>query len=127
MVALILTVVVAAPLMGALVERIFMRRLTTAPLVSQLVVTIGLMLSLIGFAATFWDPADARRSATFFGNDGFNIGETFVPWYRLITIVAGLLLALGVRLLLYNTRLGVTMRAVVDNRELAALNGARPG
>ncbi len=64
---------------------------------------------------------------TFFGNDGFNIGETFVPWYRLITIVAGLLLALGIRLLLYNSRLGVTMRAVVDNRELAALNGARPG
>ena len=127
MVALILTVVVAAPLMGALVERIFMRRLTTAPLVSQLVVTIGLMLFLIGLAATFWDPAETRATGTFFGNDGFNIGETFVPWYRLITIVAGLLLALGVRLLLYNTRLGVTMRAVVDNRELAALNGARPG
>ncbi len=60
MVALILTVVVAAPLMGALIERIFMRRLTTAPLVSQLVVTIGLMLFLIGLAATFWDPAETR-------------------------------------------------------------------
>src|SRR5215475_5091922 len=36
MVALLLTVLVAAPLMGAVIERVFMRRLTTAPLVSQL-------------------------------------------------------------------------------------------
>jgi branched-chain amino acid transport system permease protein len=127
MVALLLTVLVAAPLMGAVIEKIFMRRLTTAPLVSQLVVTIGLMLFLIGLAATFWDPGETRSVGTFFGSDGFNIGQTFLPWYRLITIVAGLLLALGIRLLLYRTRLGVDMRAVVDNRELAALNGARPG
>ncbi len=126
-VALLLTVLVAAPLMGAFIERVFMRRLTTAPLVSQLVVTIGLMLFLIGIAATFWDPGETRSVGTFFGSDGFNIGDTFVPWYRLITVVAGLLLALGIRLLLYRTRLGVAMRAVVDNRELAALNGARPG
>jgi len=126
-VALCLTVLVVAPLMGALIERVFMRRLTTAPLVSQLVVTIGLMLFLIGLAATIWDPNETRSIGTFFGSDGFNIGQTFLPWYRLITIVAGLLLALGIRLLLYRTRLGVAMRAVVDNRELAALNGARPG
>src|SRR5438105_1460127 len=33
--------------------------------------------------------------------------------------------ALGLRLLLYNTRAGVTMRATVDDRRLAQLNGAR--
>jgi branched-chain amino acid transport system permease protein len=126
-VALCLTVLVAAPILGAFIERVFMRRLTTAPLVSQLVVTIGLMLFLIGIAATFWDPNETRSVGTFFGSEGFNIGQTFVPYYRLITVVAGLLLALGIRLLLYRTRLGVAMRAVVDNRELAALNGARPG
>jgi branched-chain amino acid transport system permease protein len=127
LVALILTVLVAAPIMGAVIERLFMRRLSTAPLVSQLVVTIGLMLFLIGLAATLWDPNETRSIGTFFGSDGFEIGQTFVPWYRMITVVAGLLLALGIRLLLYRTRLGVAMRAVVDNRELAALNGARPG
>ena len=126
-VALVLTVLVAAPILGAVIERVFMRRLTTAPLVSQLVVTIGLMLFLIGLAATIWDPNETRSIGTFFGSDGFNVGQTFVPWYRFITVFAGLLLALGIRLLLYRTRLGVAMRAVVDNRELAALNGARPG
>ena len=50
-----------------------------------------------------------------------------MPWYRLITIVTGLGIAVLLRLLLYRSRLGVSMRAVVDNRDLAALNGARPG
>ena len=34
-------------------------------------------------------------------------------------------MAIGLRLLLYRTRLGVAMRAVVDDRPLALLNGAR--
>jgi len=38
----------------------------------------------------------------------------------------GLGLALGLKILLSRTRLGVAMRAVVDNRDLAALAGARP-
>ncbi len=33
--------------------------------------------------------------------------------------------AIGLRLLLYRTRIGVAMRAVVDDRSLAQLNGAR--
>ena len=34
-------------------------------------------------------------------------------------------LAVGLRILLFRTRLGVSMRAVVDNRGLASLSGAR--
>ena len=35
-------------------------------------------------------------------------------------------IAVGLRLLLYRSRTGTAMRAVVDNPDLAALNGARP-
>ena len=128
LVAFAITVLVAAPLLGALIERILMRRLAGAPLVAQLVVTIGLMLFLIGLAVGIWDPNSlTRQIPTFFGTTGFQLGDTFVPWYRLITIVTGLGIAVILRLLLYRSRLGVSMRAVVDNRSLAALNGARPG
>ena len=122
-----LTVLIAAPLLGACIERVLMRRLADAPLVAQLVVTIGLMLAFIGLAATIWNPNTSRSIGTFFGTNGFNIGQTFVPWYRVITIFSGFGIALLLRFLLFNTRLGVGMRAVVDNRDLAALNGARPG
>ena len=36
-------------------------------------------------------------------------------------------MAIGLRLLLYRTRIGIAMRAVVDDRSLAQLNGARTG
>ena len=127
LVALVLTVLVAAPLFGAVVERVLMRKLWDAPLVAQLVVTIGLMLAMIGFALKVWDPSDPPTITTFFGTDGFQLGQTFIPWFRFITIVAGLVIAIVLRFVLYRTRLGIAMRAVVDNRELAALNGARPG
>lgn len=127
LVAILITVLVVAPLLGALVERILMRRLAHAPLVAKLVVTIGLMLALMGLAVTIWDPTVGRAIPTFYGTDGFSIGQTFVPWYRFITIVTGIVLAIVLRIVLYRTRLGVAMRAVVDHRELAALNGARPG
>jgi len=126
-VALLITVFVAAPLMGAIIERVLMRRMADAPLVAQIVTTVGLMLMLMGLAARIWDPQESRRIDRFFGTSGFHIGETLMPWSRFITIVVGLALAIGLKFLLSKTRLGVAMRAVVDNRELASLNGIRPG
>ncbi|MFM8304651.1 MAG: ABC transporter permease [Actinomycetota bacterium] len=127
LVSVVVTVLLFAPLFGAAVERVLMRRLADAPLVAKLVVTIGLMVALMGLAVSIWKPNVARTIPSFYGTDGFDIGSTFVPWYRLITILTGLLLAVVIRVVLYRTRLGVAMRAVVDQRDLAALNGARPG
>jgi branched-chain amino acid transport system permease protein len=134
-VAVIITVLIVAPLFGALIERVLMRRIADASLVAQLVVTIGLMLALIGIVNEIWPPTTSYPIQKFFYTSsllgsapgGFTVGSTFVFWSRLITIVAGILIAIGIRLVMYRTRLGVAMRAVVDNRELASLNGARPG
>jgi branched-chain amino acid transport system permease protein len=134
-VALLITVMIAAPLLGVAIERVLMRRLTDAPLVAQLVVTIGLMLALMGLTLWLWDPNTSRTVPTFFPDSvlfgdtpgGFFIGDTFLTYSRLVTILAGVAIAIGLRFVLYRTRLGIAMRAVVDNRDLAALNGARPG
>jgi branched-chain amino acid transport system permease protein len=126
--ALAISVLVFAPLLGAAIERLLMRRLTTAPLVAKLVVTIGLMVALMGLAVSIWDPNTSRVFPQLFPTtQGFTVGETFVPWFRFATIVTGVVLAIVIRLVLHRTRLGVAMRAVVDHRDLAALNGARPG
>ena len=111
------------------IERLLMRRLADAPLVAQLVVTIGLMLALIGSGGEHLGPEQPRRSIP------------HVLRHRRASTSArrscrgtgsspsspGSRIAVVLRLLLYRTRLGVAMRAVVDNRDLAALNGARPG
>ena len=54
-VALVLVVLVAAPLLGIGLDRLIMRRLEGQALVVQLMVTVGLMLSFMGLAATIWD------------------------------------------------------------------------
>ena len=48
-----------------------------------------------------------------------------MTWARTLTIMLAVALAIGLRILLFRTRLGVSMRAVVDNRGLASLAGAR--
>jgi ABC-type branched-subunit amino acid transport system ATPase component/branched-subunit amino acid ABC-type transport system permease component len=126
MVGIPLTVLVAAPVMGVLIERGIMRFLSDSPIVAQLVVTIGLMVGLMGLTASVWNPNTQHVIPTFFGSSGFNIGSTFLPYYRLVTILTGIAVGLLLRFLLYHTRLGITMRAVVDNRDLTVLNGARP-
>jgi branched-chain amino acid transport system permease protein len=114
-------------LLGALIERVLIRLIVDSSLVVQLVVTLGLMFAFMGLAVTLWDPTSSSRSIDFFfGSDGFNIGSTFVLWHRFITILTAIAIAIFLRLLLYRTRIGVTMRAVVDNRNLAGLHGARP-
>jgi branched-chain amino acid transport system permease protein len=87
---------------------------------------VGLMLSFMGLAGTLWDQNKPYTSPAFFGTGGFHIGQVILSWHRFTTIVVALLLAFGLRFLLFNTRLGTAMRAVVDNRDLAALSGARP-
>ena len=77
--------------MGVLIERGIMRFLTDSPIVAQLVVTIGLMLGLMGLAASVWNPnTHAALIPTFFGSSGFHIGSTFLPYYRVVTIVTGI-------------------------------------
>jgi len=126
-VAIVLVVLVIAPLGGVLLDRIVMRRLQGTPLVLQLMVTVGLMLAFMGVAATQWKVDRGRNAQPFFGRTGgFEMLGVNVTWHRLTTIVVAVLLAVFLRLLLYRTRIGVAMRAVVDSRSLTSLTGANP-
>ena len=123
--ALLLVVGVVAPLFGFLVERFMMRKLTEAPVAIALVMTVGLLVSLIGAAQVVWPPA-GRRVDPFFGSSGLDLGVYFVSGQQLLTFAVAVGVAVALYVLLNRTRTGTAMRAVVDNRELLALHGARP-
>jgi branched-chain amino acid transport system permease protein len=128
-IAVVFVVLIVAPLFGAFVDWSLMRRLAATPLVVQLVVTIGLMFFLMGLAATIWDENSLAPPLPEFLADkhGIDIGDVVLTWHRFITIVVAIVVAVFLRFLLYRSRTGVAMRAVVDDRELAALHGVRPG
>ncbi len=61
----------------------------------------------------------------FFGFDGFTLLGVKITWEEVITVGAAIAIAVGLRLFLYQTRTGIAMRGVVDNRSLIGLFGGR--
>jgi branched-chain amino acid transport system permease protein len=123
--ALAVVLLAVAPAFGALVERFLVRRTRTISTAASLVVTIGLMVLLIGLVNTIWKP-EARQLPSFFPSLGFAVFGVRVSAEQAITVGLAVAVAIGLRLLLYRTRVGVAMRAVVDDDDLASLHGARP-
>ncbi len=55
-----------------------------------------------------------------------HIGPASITWQQIITMIVAVVVAVGLRVLLYHTRIGTQMRATVDDRALAGLTGADP-
>jgi branched-chain amino acid transport system permease protein len=124
--AMVLVVFVVAPLFGGLVERIVMRRLRGAPSEVSLVVTIGLMLTLLGLAQTVWPASEPRVAPQLFFGDSVGILGINVTYEQILIVVVVIAVAIGLRVFLYNTGPGIAMRAVVDDGDLAACAGISP-
>ncbi len=124
-IALIAVIVVCAPLFGALVERFLIRPLKDMSLATSLVVTIGLMVGLMGLAEVLW-PTSNRELPIFFGTGHrITLAGVNVYWSDITSVVLAIIVAFVLRYLLFKTRIGLAMRAQVDNKELTSLNGAK--
>ncbi len=115
---------VLAPILGILLEVGVMRRLEGTSEAAKLVVTLALALSMVGIAQWIWDPQTYRALPPLFAGDTLVIGAIRISYNDVVVLAVALAVALGLRLLLYRTRVGVTMRASVDDRTLTTLNGA---
>ncbi|HEY2429661.1 MAG TPA: branched-chain amino acid ABC transporter permease, partial [Acidimicrobiales bacterium] len=110
-VALVVVLFVVAPIIGLLVERLFMRPLAGSSSGTSLIVTLGLLVLFIGLAYVIW-PTRTRFVPPFFQGHGVKILGERVTDHLLMTFVLALVVAVGLRFLLYRTRLGVAMRGV---------------
>ncbi len=124
--ALIVVLFILAPLFGAMIERVLMRNVRGSDTGVSLMVTLGLLLALIGVALWRWKQTEPRAMPEFFAGHSVRIFSVNVSWHELISIGVAILVAVALRFLLYRTRVGVAMRAVVDDRDLTALNGGKP-
>ena len=125
--ALALVLFVLAPLFGVLLEAVVMRGLQGTNEVTKIVVSIGLLAAMIGLATWIWSPNVSRALVPFYDSKKpAEIFSTSVTYHQAITMGVAILVALALRFLLYRTRIGIAMRASVDDPALATLNGARP-
>lgn len=108
----------AVGLLGGIVERLILRRLAGNSL-SQVLATLGVAFVISDGCLWLWggDPRPVTAPALLSGAAQI-FGLTF-PLYRLAVLVFSVLIALGLWLLLDKTRLGVMIRASVDDRQMA--------
>ncbi|HLX88619.1 MAG TPA: ABC transporter permease [Acidimicrobiales bacterium] len=126
--ALVIVLLVAAPLLGAAVERAVMRPLYGASTGARLAVTLGLLLMLVALAQTLWPATNSQYVLPeFFSGHNVGIGGVKISIEQLITVGVALGAALGLRVFFTRTTTGVSMRAVVDDPDLARLAGTPAG
>jgi branched-chain amino acid transport system permease protein len=126
-VALAVALLLVAPAIGLIIQAALIRRLNSNDLGMTLVVTLAVMVALMGIAFTLWPQTKGRLLVPFFGpNAHVSVGGQLVSYEELISIGLAVATAVGLRLFFYDTRIGVAMRGVVDDRQLMAMNGRSP-
>jgi len=126
-IALFLVLGVFAPLMGGVLYAVIMRGLRETAEVTKIVVTVALMLGMLYLSQWIWNPTKPRTDHLFFGErSSVKILGSKVTTHELIALGVAALIAVGLRILFYRTRVGVAMRGAVDDPNLLQLNGHNP-
>jgi len=115
-------------ILGAVVERVLVRRVESGPPLAPVIVTLGLLIFLEALAGMIWG-GNLRSFPPPFSIVGFKVGGTryaFAP-SDLFTVLSVLGLAVALFLVFRFTSLGLRMRATAFAPEVARLLGVRVG
>lgn len=123
-VAMVLSVLVLAPLAGVVLERLA-RRLADAPVVMNVVATVGLLV-VVQQAILIRYGAAAISMNSFLPTSTFALLGVNVGYDQLIIMIVGVSAMAALTWLFRSTRTGRAMTAVVDQPTLLALTGTSP-
>jgi branched-chain amino acid transport system permease protein len=111
-------------ILGALMERLLLRRLAGQQL-AQVLVTLGVSFMVADLCLMGWG-GDPISVSTPTGLGGFiRVGPAVFPLYRMAVIVIAVVFAVALWLMLERTRLGAMIRAGVDDPQMARVVGIR--
>jgi branched-chain amino acid transport system permease protein len=115
---------VAIAVLGAIIERFILRRLTGQPL-AQVLVTLGIAFIIADACVWIWtgDPRSIPMPHELTG--AFRVQQLAFPIYRLFVIGVAFALAAALWFLLERSRLGAMIRAGVDDLSMARAMGIR--
>ncbi len=118
--ALLVALVAAAAASGALgfvFERVIIRQVYGAPL-RQILITIGALTVIEQLIIVLWGPQAIPLPKPAMLRGSVFIGSSSIETYRLFALCVGLAVALAMHLFLTRTRLGLVVRAGVEDREM---------
>jgi branched-chain amino acid transport system permease protein len=115
---------VALALLGAIVERVVLRRMEANEF-AQVLATVGIAFIIADASLWIWggDALQIQEPAWLRGP--VRMGDVVVPKYRIALIACAAVAAIGLWLLVDRTRLGAMIRAGVDNPAIARAMGIR--
>lgn len=118
----VLAAMAMAGILGIVLERVIIRRVYGFHLF-QILITFGVTIVLVELIRVFWGPNDEVMPVplTFQGN--WDLMDVIVLRYPVICILIGLVLYLLVQVALKRTKLGMIVRAGVENREMVQAMG----
>ena len=114
----LLAAAVAVGLLGAIVERVVLRRLGNNAL-SQVLATLGIAFVIGDACLWFWGGDPRSMSSPEMLSGGARLFGLTFPLYRLAVLAISIVIAIVLWLLLDKTRLGIMIRASVDDRQMA--------
>ena len=112
----------AAASVGALLERAIIRHLYGRPL-ETLLATWGISLALIQTVRTLVGPQNVEIQNPSWLSGALTVAGAALPWNRIFIIGFSLAVLLMIALLLSQTRLGLFVRGVTQNRAMASAIG----
>jgi branched-chain amino acid transport system permease protein len=120
----VLAAMAIAGLLGLFFERVIVRPVYGDHL-KQILITTGGMIVAEQLLLVLWGPDQlpVERPATLRGS--FLVGDTAIEKYRLIAVAVGLAVFAAMQLLLNRTKIGLLIRAGVENKEMVEAMGYR--
>ncbi|HUZ22833.1 MAG TPA: branched-chain amino acid ABC transporter permease [Streptosporangiaceae bacterium] len=108
--------------LGAAAESVFLRRVEGAPPIVGIVMTLGLLLLVEGLTGLAWGYGP-KVIPNVFSGPSIAIGPVFVDRNDLFITGLALAIAIGLHFFYARTRLGLAVRAVAEDAEVASLMG----
>ena len=98
------------------VERVFLRRLIGEPIISVIMVTIGLMSILDGLIYMTPFGAENFSFPEFLPKTPISVGGVSISWTQLVGVIITVILIAGFTWFFKRSTLGISMRAVSDDQ-----------
>jgi branched-chain amino acid transport system permease protein len=110
--------------LGFVLERAILRPMVGQPLVSVIMITIGLSFVLQGLVAIIWG-AGTRRLELPVRLAPYVIGPVFISPINVVAAVIALVFLIAFGLFFTRSRFGIAMRAVADDQQASMVVGIR--
>jgi branched-chain amino acid transport system permease protein len=118
----ILAAMVVVSVVGIILERVIVRRVYGYHLF-QILITFGATIVLVELIRVFWGPNDEVMTVPFRFRGNWEVMDIIVLKYPIICIVIGLIVYSVVQLVLKRTKLGLIVRAGVEDRDMVQAMG----